>query len=153
MNGQTQVVRQRRVGHHHLGGKQNTHAQAAVALHEVVRKIAQHRGVIHRHRGVEVAAFHITACGAAGHESALAVIGGHTAERQVFERIDGHRRNGLPAFHQARRFAALLAKPLKRQVVFKLMGEDAQREGIEVVIDNRWTRDEFKHLRNDERRG
>ena len=106
----------------------------------------QHGRVVHRHSGVKVATLHIATRGAAGHEGACTGVGRHTAQRQIFECIDGHSRNVLPALEHARGFATTLAKLLERAVVFKLVSEQFQCERIEIVVAHRWSCDECQQF-------
>ena len=146
---QGQVMRQRRVGHGLLGGKQNTHAHALTPLHEVGLEVPLHGRVIQHHGGMVVPSLDVAAGGPAGHEHPLAAFGGHTTQGQVFEGIDGHGRDVVPVPHAAQGFATLLAIALKRHIVLKLVCKHPQRQRIEALFSGGCIGDESQQVANE----
>lgn len=142
-------MRQGRVGHELFAGEQGAHAETITPGHEALAEVQQHRAVVDLQLRMPVPAFHISPRGAAGHEDALAGLGRHAAQREVFEAVDGHGRDVMPVFHRARRTAPLLAELLEGRVVLELLRKQAQGQGVEVLVTRVGARDERQHVGDD----
>src|SRR5215470_11334447 len=105
---QMQVMRQRGIGEHGTWRIKHEHGEVYRVGEHMRCKIEQHRGVINGEACLVVPATFLRVGRATRHPHRFSLIGGYTAECQLFERPYRHRRNLPPVLYGLRRLPASL---------------------------------------------
>ena len=145
---QGQIVGEARVRHHMLGREQHGHGQPFVRAHEALAEVLHHRGVVDLDRRVVALAARAVPRRAAGHEDARGVHGRATTERQVFEGVDRHGGDIAPAGDRRGHASAQAAEALKELVPGELIGEEPERQRLELILARTIGGDKIHHRGN-----
>src|SRR5215467_1907138 len=105
---QMQVMRQGGIGEHGTWRIQHEHGEVYRVGEHMRCKIGQHRGVIHGEAGLVVPAAFLRVGRTTRHPHRFGLLGGYTAECQLFERPYWHRRNLPPVLYSLGRSPASL---------------------------------------------